>query len=250
MRSDGDRLANWTPIRGPAADLARFQESPASRTDRDPSAALRAEPRGPSWNRFYPHRGPKDTLQAARKFRPFGGREFTKSARRVNPCLPEHLVDEHVSQTGHDSLIHQHGLERAPTAVETLLEAPAAEAERVGSELADYLRNDVISVRQPYAAEFSLVPEDKLPAPDMNDHAVVTLISLISRLPYEAAGHPEVEENRRTVGWGNQPFPVPDRLSEPAAFELVYEVLARPVTHDAGIQDLDRGDLLADHVIL
>jgi hypothetical protein len=212
------------------------------------SGALRAEPRRPSRDRPDLHRGPKDSLQRRTKLSAFVQLEVPEAAGGVDPGSPQHLVGQHVPQASHDTLVHQHGLQRPATAVQTLLQAPSGQPERVRALLANHLSDAVLVVCQPDAAEFALVPEHKVPAADTDDYPVEAAALRLGRFPDQAAGHAEVEQDRRSVCGCQQPFPAAVWLRELSALKLSYEGLGRPAPNHARIANLDRRDRFPDNV--
>ena len=191
-------------------------------------------------------RSSNDSLQCPAQLSAFVRLEVTEPACRVEHGSPQHLIGKHVAQTGDDALVHQHGLQRPVTAVQTLLQERAAKAEGVGALLADHLPDSFLTVGQPNAAELALIPEHEFPAPHTDDHPVETETPPVRRLPYEATGHPEVEQNRRAVCRGQQPLPAPGRLTEPSALKLIHEGRARQAPNHARVSNLDRRDPSTD----
>ena len=61
--------------------------------------------------------------------------------------------------------------------------------------------------------------------------------SAVRPFPDEAAGHPEVEQDRRSVRGGQQPLPAPVWLTEPSALELLHEGLAGPAPNHARVTE-------------
>jgi hypothetical protein len=108
------------------------------------------------------------------EFVAFIGLEITDPTSGMDPGPPQHLVGQHVAQTGYDTLIHEDRLDRRAASIQALLQAGPGQAQRVGALLPDHAPNAVFVVRQPQTAEFALITKDEHPAPDPHDQPVET----------------------------------------------------------------------------
>lgn len=90
--------------------------------------------------------------------------------------------------------------------LEARLETPAGETERIRTLVTNDLANAYIILCEPEATELPLVTKDESASFKDDRHPEESWGFLERLIPNDAAGHPKVQQKRRTVGGGDQPF--------------------------------------------
>jgi hypothetical protein len=160
------------------------------------------------------------------------------SPARMDPGLPQDLVDDQVSRSRQEPLVHEDRFGLATTSRQPFEKCALADGERVWPEPSED-RVDLLSiVRKPRASELAHVPVPELVASvEDEDHSIVTMALWFVLGPDEVAGHAEVKEQRRSLGPTDQPFAEALRVPERVVSERVVERIRRCIADDRGVGD-------------
>jgi hypothetical protein len=165
-------------------------------------------------------------------------RERLDRVSRVQSGLPQHLVRDEVANTGDQGLIHQCCFHAASTTGQPLQELLPRDRECVGAERTEDRLSLTAVVGEPHAAELPHVAVSKLIATvQHDDHAIVAVSFGLGAGPHQEAGHPEMQQERGTVGPCEDPLPDAFRFLEPATSHRAIEHVGRRVAKDRGVRD-------------
>src|SRR5205807_1111977 len=158
----------------------------------------------------------EDLSHRSEQAQPFVLRQGLDRSLRVDACLPERLVGDDVADAGDESLIHQRRLGSPAPSAKPLQELPLRESQGVGAEASQDGVRLGRGWGEPRPSQLAHVAIAELTVVEHQDEPIPAVaIRLVSR-PHQIAGHPEVEQQRGTVGRACQPLAVPVRLIEAA----------------------------------
>ena len=190
----------------------------------------------------------EDLSHRSEQAQPFVLRQGLDRSLRVDACLPERLVGDDVADAGDESLIHQRRLGSPAPSAKPLQELPLRESQGVGAEASQDGVRLGRGWGEPRPSQLAHVAIAELTVVGHQDEPIPAVaIRLVSR-PHQIASHPEVEQQRGTVGRACQPLAVPVRLIESAAPKRLLQGIWAGVAHDRRI-GLDSANDLAGAVL-
>jgi hypothetical protein len=154
----------------------------------------------------------------------------------MDPSLPEDLVGHEISDTGHEGLVHERGFYAAPPSGKNLEELPATDRKCVRPQSADKSLLFLLAPSQPRTSQLSHVPIPELPKVELDHESIVTMPARGVGSPPEAPGHPEVQEERGSIGRCYQPLPMSLWFLEAVSAKGCVELVRGCVPNDGRIQ--------------
>ena len=165
----------------------------------------------------------------------------------MHPRTPEDLIAHQVAQPGDQELIHERGLDGAPTPSREGQELIERERGRVWTKRSGNGRPFAGVGRQPDASKAAHVVVAQLAALAEKHESIVTMAGRAHVGPAERSGHAEVHQKLYAVRFlkafagarRDQPLAVAPWLAKPCAGERVVQRARRAVAHQLGIEHLD-----------
>ena len=173
------------------------------------------------------------------------GRQRSSRSVRVDAGPPQHLVDEHVAETGHRRLVEQHRLHRRPPTLQRRHQLARVSGSGRPARGRPSSGSSQIRPNRRGSWKRSRVPSSRahdpaVPAASSSSDAVLEALEGDSRVvSQQPPGHAEVQPDRRPVGEQRQHLAPPveplDRgvdegLVDPAATTIVDRCARRPRT--------------------
>jgi hypothetical protein len=181
------------------------------------------------------HRVPDDHAELAEQRGSLLDGEVLDPAGWMDPGPPQRLVGQEVADAGEERLVQEGRLDASATAAEQPEELLALHAEGVRAQAAEELVDLAWLGGQPHAAELPHVPVPDLADIEDQDHPVVTVPTGGGRRPLNVTGHTEVQQQRRPIRRGDQPFASTLGIHEAMTAERTVELRCSHVPKDPGV---------------